>query len=204
MARWEPNARERIEQAALELYAERGFDETSVADIAERAGLTERTFFRHFADKREVLFGSSTPLAELLASQVTGAPASAGPMDAVMAALEATSPLFESRRAGAKARRAIIASHPALQERELIKLYKLGEAVAGALRGRGASDAASKLAADAGIALFKLAFEQWVYDEKKRDLAHHLRVAHGELQAVTGSAARPKKATAVRRGASSR
>ena len=89
MARWEPNARGRLEQAALELYGERGFEQTTVAEIAKRAGLTERTFFRHFADKREVLFWGAGALQELLVGTVASAPDSAAPIDAVAAALEA-------------------------------------------------------------------------------------------------------------------
>src|SRR5215471_3367257 len=89
MGRWEPNARGRLEQAALELYVERGFAQTTVAEIAERAGLTERTFFRHFADKREVLFAGADNLQEFLVSAVAGAPDSVPPIEAVAAALEA-------------------------------------------------------------------------------------------------------------------
>ena len=89
MGRWEPNARGRLEQAAMELFIERGFEQTTVAEIAERAGLTERTFFRHFADKREVLFWGQGALQDLLVSAVAGAPDSAAPIDAVAAALEA-------------------------------------------------------------------------------------------------------------------
>src|SRR6204780_4933428 len=132
MARWEPNARERLEKAALELYRERGFDETAVAEIAGRAGLTERTFFRYFADKREVLFGGSSALQELLTGKIADAPDAMGPMDSVAAALEATSSLYEERRPFAKARKAVIAAHPALQERELIKLASLASAMAAA------------------------------------------------------------------------
>src|ERR1700729_3568856 len=98
MTRWEPNASGRLQRAALELYSERGFDETTVAEIAKRAGLTERTFFRHFADKREVLFWGAGMLQEHVVEAVVNAPASAVPIDAVAAALEATGPLFEQRR----------------------------------------------------------------------------------------------------------
>src|SRR3981081_1221455 len=87
VGRWEPNARGRLEQAAMELYGERGFDQATVAEIAARAGLTERTFFRHYADKREVLFGGRELLAEFLVSAVVGAPGSAAPIDAIAAAL---------------------------------------------------------------------------------------------------------------------
>src|ERR1700691_1650442 len=98
MSRWEPNARGRLEQAALELYVEPGFEQTTVAEIAKRAGLTERTFFRHFADKREVLFGGAGALQELLVTCVADAPDSTPPIDAVMAALEAAGALLQERR----------------------------------------------------------------------------------------------------------
>ncbi len=109
MARWEPDSRGRLEQAALALYGERGFENTTVAEIAERAGLTERTFFRHFADKREVLFGGAGTLQELLVNGVAGAPASATPIDAVVAALEAAgaAPPGAARRTPASARRSL-------------------------------------------------------------------------------------------------
>jgi AcrR family transcriptional regulator len=187
MARWEPNARERLAKAALELFRERGFDEAAVAEIAARAGLTERTFFRYFADKREVLFGGASELEERLAAALAGAPADLRPLDAVAVALEATSSLFEERRAFAKARQAIVAAHPALRERELIKLALLGDVMAAALRRRGVADAAASLAGETGIAVFKLAFERWLGDERKRDLAHHVRESLAELKAVAGA-----------------
>src|SRR6266404_3495471 len=98
MGRWEPNARGRLEQAAMELYRERGFDQTTVAEIAARAGLTERTFFRHYADKREVLFGGSEMLAERLVAAVAGAPDSATALDVVAIALEEVGALIQESR----------------------------------------------------------------------------------------------------------
>src|SRR5271165_3472395 len=175
MGRWEPGARDRLERAALDLYAERGFDQTTVAEIAGRAGLTERTFFRYFADKREVLFWGSRALQDFLAHTVASAPDSTAPIDAVAAALEATSPLFEERRDFARQRHALIAAHPELQERELIKLASLATAIAEALRRRGVTDPAASLASEAGIAVFRLAFESWVHDPKGRALSHHVR-----------------------------
>src|SRR2546429_4722395 len=153
MGRWEPNARGRLEQAAMELYGERGFDQTTVAEIAARAGLTERTFFRHFADKREVLFSGSEMLAELLAAAVADAPDLATPLDAVAAALEAVGALLEESRGRdfARARRSIIAANAELQERELIKLASWADTLAGALRDRGVDDRAATLAAETGI-----------------------------------------------------
>ena len=111
MGRWEPNARGRLEQAALELYRGRGFDQTTVAEIAARAGLTERTFFRYFADKREVLFWGQSALLDLFVRAVAEAPESAAPIDAVGAALDAVCDLFEGRREQARHRQAVIAAH---------------------------------------------------------------------------------------------
>ena len=98
VARWQPDARGRLEQAAMELYVERGFESTTVAEIAERAGLTERTFFRHFADKREVLFAGSDEFQELLVGTVAKAPESLPPLDAVATGLEAVSRMLQERR----------------------------------------------------------------------------------------------------------
>jgi AcrR family transcriptional regulator len=185
MGRWEPDAAGRLQQAALELYAERGFEPTAVADIAERAGLTERTFFRYFADKREVLFAGSSDLLDMIASGVANAPASLPPLDAVAIGLQAAGSFFEDRREYARRRQAVIAANTSLQERELIKLASLAAAVAEALRDRGASDLAATLTAEAGVAVFKIAFERWVGSED-RDLVALMRDTLEELQAVTG------------------
>src|ERR1700683_5575199 len=104
MGRWEPNARGRLEQAAMELYTERGFEQTTVVEIAKRAGLTERTFFRHFADKREVLFWGAASLQELLVSSVSSAPADVAPIEVVAAALEAVGDVLQERREAARQR----------------------------------------------------------------------------------------------------
>ncbi|HTZ10053.1 MAG TPA: TetR family transcriptional regulator [Acidimicrobiales bacterium] len=162
MVRWEPNARGRLEEAALELYLERGYEQTTVAEIAARAGLTERTFFRHFADKREVLFGGAAALEDLLVAAVAGAPETASPMEAVVSALVTAGAALQERGPAARRRHAVITAHPELRERELIKLATLAEAVAGALRRRGVADPGAHLCAEAGIAVFKMAFEQWV------------------------------------------
>ena len=197
MGRWEPNARGRLEQAALDLYLERGFELTTVAEIAGRAGLTERTFFRHFADKREVLFWGSGVLQEVLVGAVAGAPPSAAPIDAVAAALEAAGNLLEERRALARRRQAVIAANPSLQERELIKLATLASAMAGALRRRGVGEPAASLAAEAGVAVFRVAFERWIEDSGERDLPQVVRESLEELKAVTAEE-RPASAAAHR------
>jgi len=187
VARWEPNARGRLEQAAMELYGERGFDQTTVAEIAARAGLTERTFFRHYADKREVLFGGGEMLAEQLVASVAGAPDLATPLDAIAAALEEVGGLIQEARGRdfARARRSIIAANAELQERELIKLASWGNTLAGALTARGVDDRVSTLAAEAGIAVFRVAFDRWVGDDDDRDLPMLIRESFGELEALT-------------------
>jgi AcrR family transcriptional regulator len=185
MSRWEPNARGRLEQAALELYIERGFDQTTVAEIAKRAGLTERTFFRHFADKREVLFGGQSALQDLVASTVAGAPDSAAPIDAVATALEAAGVLLQERRESARQRQAVIAANAELQERELIKLASLASVMAGTLRRRGVTDPAASLTAEAGIAVFKIAFQLWINETSRRELPQLIRESLDELKAVT-------------------
>jgi AcrR family transcriptional regulator len=186
MGRWEPNARGRLELAALELYGERGFEQTTVVEIAERAGLTERTFFRHFADKREVLFGGAGALQELLVSTVASAPDSTTPIDAVAAALEVAGALLQERREFARKRQAVIVANAELQERELIKLATLGSAMADVLRQRGVTDPAASLTAEAGIVVFKVAFENWIEQPNQRDFPQLIRESLDELKAVTG------------------
>jgi AcrR family transcriptional regulator len=185
MSRWEPNARGRLERAALDLYIERGFDQTTVAEIAARAGLTERTFFRHFADKREVLFAGAAGLQDFLVSTLASIPDSAAPIDAVAAALEAAGAVLQERRESARQRQAVIAANTELQERELIKLAALAAAMAGVLRQRGVSDPAASLTAEAGIAVFKIAFERWINDTSQRDLPQLIRESLDALKAVT-------------------
>jgi len=185
MSRWEPNARGRLLEAALELYVEHGFEQTTVAQIAQRAGLTERTFFRHFADKREVLFWGAGALQELVVRTVASAPASAAPIDAVAAALEAAGAVLQERRESARLRQAVIAAHAELQERELIKLASLAAALADALRQRGVGDPAARLVAEVGIAVFRIAFDRWINETSQRDLPHLIRASLDELKAVT-------------------
>ncbi len=206
MARWEPNARERLVDAALELFHERGYGRTTVEEIAARAGLTERTFFRYFADKREVLFGRSGDLEKGIAEAIAGAPSTASPLDAVVSGLETIAAVFPPRR-DYRARQRLIAAHPELRERELIKLASLSSAVAEALRARGVADPAASLAAEAGLAVFKVAFERWISGAPPRDLPAQMRAALAELRiltvgAPTSSAAplrrRPAKKTRAR------
>src|SRR6478752_270640 len=164
MGRWQPNARGRLEKAAMELYAEHGFDQTTVAQIAERAGLTERTFFRHFADKREVLFAGSAQLQDLLVETVAAAPASATPIDAVAAGIDAIGAVLqESRgRVFARERQSIVTASGELRERELNKMSSLASALSDTLRKRNVAEPAASLLSELGIAVFRISFERWV------------------------------------------
>ncbi len=187
MTRWQPDARGRLERAALELYSERGFEQTTVAEIAERAGLTERTFFRHFADKREVLFGGAGGLQQLLVDAVADAPESLAPIDVVAVGLDAAAALLGERREFAMQRQSIIAANAELQERELIKLASLAAAIADVLRRRGVGDPAASLTAEAGIAVFKVAFERWVEQGSRQGLRELMRDSLEQLQSVTAA-----------------
>ncbi len=188
MARWEPNAKGRLIEAAMELFAVRGYGPTTVSDIAALAGLTERTFFNHFADKREVLFAGSEEFVKQVTSALRAAPRSSAPLDAVLAAFESTDPSFEARRAFARRRSALISAHPELQERELIKMMSVAASVAAALEERGASRAAATLAAEAGIAVVRVGFESWARDARNRSLTFHLRAARRQLETVVAAA----------------
>jgi AcrR family transcriptional regulator len=185
MARWEPDSRGRLEQAALALFGERGFENTTVAEIAARAGLTERTFFRYFTDKREVLFWGAAALQDLLVTTVAGAPTAEAPIDAVARAIEAAGVVLQERRESARQRQTVIAANAELRERELIKLASLAAAVADALRRRGATAPAATLAAEAGITVFRVAIERWLDDRDQRSLPQLIRESLAELKAVT-------------------
>jgi AcrR family transcriptional regulator len=187
MARWEPNARDRLVEAAIDLYGEHGFEQTTVAEIAKRAGLTERTFFRYFADKPEVLFSGAVALQEFVVTHVADAPDSAAPIDAVASALEATAVIFQEIREYSPKRQAVIDANPELRDREVIKLAKLASAIAHTLRRRGVSDPAATLTAEAGIAVFKTAFQRWIDEPDQQDFAKLIRESLDELKASVNS-----------------
>jgi AcrR family transcriptional regulator len=185
MGRWEPGAGERLGKAALDLFVEEGYERTTVAEIAARAGVTERTFFRYFADKREVLFAGGAELEALLVKAAAEAPASATPLDAIAGALEiVAAEVFADRQDFARQRQMIINSSPDLQERELLKLAALTTATAGALRDRGASPAAASLAAETGMAVFKTAFARWVNEPSGPTLGELITETFAELKAA--------------------
>jgi AcrR family transcriptional regulator len=187
MTRWQPDSRGRLEVAALELYVEQGFDNTTVAEIAERAGLTERTFFRHFADKREVLFPGGTTFQNLITEGTASAPLDLGPLDAAFAGLVAVSGFLQERRPFSQKRQKIISANAELQERELIKLQALSVALADTLRSRGVGDPTAGLVAEVAVALFKTSFERWVNPENSRVLSQVLRESLNELRSFAAT-----------------
>ena len=183
MGRWLPDAQGRLIAAAMDLFSEHGYEQTTVAEIAKRAGLTERTFFRHFADKREVLFFGSELLGEAMAGSLERAPAELTPIDAIRVALESPAEFFNDRRAHSRRRQAVIDANPELQEREHNKLAALAMAVAAALQRRGMKASTATLVAEMSMAVFKVAFERWLNDPQERDYPYHVRASLEELQA---------------------
>lgn len=164
MARWEGNARGRLEQAALDLFEEQGYDHTTVAQIAERANLTERSFYRWFTDKREVLFGGSQELQTQLVTAIDAVPSGTGALPTLLAAF-ATAPRVFRPREFLLRRAAVIAANPPLHERELIKLASISEAITTALLRRGCDGETARLATDIGLAVLRLTTRRWMAEE---------------------------------------
>jgi AcrR family transcriptional regulator len=173
----------------MDLYVSRGFEKTTAADIAQAVGLTERTFFRHFADKREVLFDGQEVLVQAFLDGVVAAPPEAAPLDVVASALSVVAAFFpEERRVYSSRRQTVISANPALQERELLKLAGLAEAVALALRARGIPESTARLAAESGLTVFGVAFGKWIGPGEQRSFLEIEREVMGELVALAGGA----------------
>ena len=187
MTRWEPGAAERLAQAALDLYAERGFEQTTVAEIARRAGLTERTFFRHYADKRDVFFAGQEGFQALFIDAVAAAPADATPLQIVELALYASADDFEPRRPWSVERNRVIQLNPGLLERELIKLATLKTFIAATLRDRGMEEPAASLTAETAVSVFHIAFQAWIQPDNTRTFKQIVDESLAALRVVTGS-----------------
>jgi AcrR family transcriptional regulator len=182
VARWEANPRERLAYAALDLFAERGYDKTTVADIAERAGLTKSTFFRHFDDKRAVLFGGQEEMIGTLEAAVAAVPDEETPRAYVAALLDGLAAYFPAEhRSRAATRSATIAAHPELRERELLKREELMAAIENALRSRGVDDVTASLAAMVSLLAFGTAFSRWSADRDSRPFSEVLAESLQEL-----------------------
>lgn len=187
MARWRSGSEARLAEAALDLFIDQGYEQTTVSEIAGRAGLTERTFYRYFADKREVLFGGRDGLERELVHVIAGLPASIAPLDAIAVALDhVATHYFADRGPVALKRQAVIEANPDLQERELLKMASLAAAIGRTLHDRGVSEPAASLAAEAGVAVFRIAFSQWVAPGNERALSDLIRSTLADLRTVTG------------------
>lgn len=190
MGRWEPHAPDRLERAALALFAEHGYDATTVAQIADRAGLTKSTFFRYFADKREVLFGGQDKLVEVFTGAIHAAPPSVDAVGCLTAALEVAAVAFTPERHElASLRRAVIAANSELEERESLKRARLAAAVAEALRARGTGELTAQLAAQMGVLAFSTSYARWADPVNQRPFSEIARATLYELQACAASLA---------------
>jgi len=181
MPRWDPRAEDRIREAALELFLEHGYENVTVAEITERAGLTRRTFSRYFADKRDVLFAGSDQLPVILAHSVRHAEDTLSPFEALLAALMKIASGLADQAPLAAQRRTVVRASPELQERGRTKLAAATDAVAAALRDRGTAPSAATLLAEVGIAIFRTAFERWTDLPDGIDLPARIRESVAEL-----------------------
>lgn len=188
MGRWEPDAAPRLMRAALELFVEKGYDHTTVVEIAERAGVTKSTFFRHFRDKREVLFGGET-FGRLIADGIAQAPPGATPLDAVAAGLDAVGreAFTPETRQLSRRRRAVIAANTELQERDALKRARLSVVVTEALRARGVPDPEARLVTQLGLLALGIAYERWSESGDGREFGQVAREALSELLAASAS-----------------
>ncbi len=192
MSRWQPDARGRLERAAVELFTEQGFAATTVPQIAARAGLTTRTFFRHFADKREVLFAGDEELPALVARLATDAPAALGPLPAIAYALETVAAsTFEGRRAYLRTRRAVIQADAGLRERELRKRAALADGIGRGFRERGVDELTALLAAQLAVTVFSVTIDRWLDQDGEQPLSALVHDTLRALRAVTAEPAAP-------------
>ena len=189
MGRWEPGARMRLVQAAVDLFTEQGYDATTVAQIAERAGVTRSTFFRHFSDKREVLVAGQETLSRLLAEGIAAAPPDASPLEAIAAGLvRASQEMGPANRALGARLQAAVATNAELQQRDALKSVGLAEAMTTALLARGVPATVAQLAAELGVLAFKRGFTEWIASDRDPDAdltGHTLRALNDLRKAST-------------------
>ena len=182
MPRWDPDAPARLLQAGMGLYFERGYDDVTVAEIAERAGLTKRTFFRHFADKREIPFAGAAAFAASVVAAMAATAADVPPVEVAVGALAEGSVELARWAEHAAARRDLVASSTDLWERELSKRDALAVAMAGVLRDRGVDPLPATLAAQAAVAAFTAGYDRWVDGGATGDLPSLVRATLTDLR----------------------
>lgn len=181
MPRWDPSAEDRLRESALALFLEHGYENVTVADITDHAGLTRRTFSRYFADKRDVLFAGSERLPVVISQAVLSTDPGLAPAQALIAGLASTGTTLAEHVPRSPERRRIVAGSPELQERERTKLAAVTDALAQALRSRGASEAAAQLLADVGLAVFRAAFARWTEEPDGPEFPVYIQQAAAEL-----------------------
>jgi len=187
MPRWDPCAEDRLREAALELFLERGYENVTVAEITERAGLTRRSFSRYFTDKRDVLFAGSERLPAVLARSVRDADSTLAPFEAILSALVELADMLADEAPLAAQQRAVVQASPELQERGRTKFAAVTDAVADALRDRGTAESEATLLAQVGVAIFRTAFERWTDQADDVGLQARIREAAAELAASLGA-----------------
>lgn len=181
MPRWDPSAEDRLRDAALVLFLERGYENVTVTDITDHAGLTRRTFSRYFADKRDVLFAGSERLPEVISHAVLSTDPGLAPAQALLAGLASTGATLAKYVPRSPERRRIVAGSAELQERERTKMAAVTDALTQALRSRGASEAAAQLLADVGVAVFRAAFARWTEEPDGAEFPVYIQQAAAEL-----------------------
>ena len=195
VSRWAPDARERLETAALDLFVENGYGETTVAQIADRAGLNRATFFRHFADKREVLFGGEDGLAGLFADAIRAASPEATFTECLLAAFAAAgAAMTPQQRARAAQRVLVVAANTEVQERGLLKHARIAGSIGAALRARGADELTARLGAEVGMLAFTIGIERWMESDEDEPFPLHAAAAWSDLQRRTAELdSRPRR-----------
>jgi AcrR family transcriptional regulator len=190
VSRWAPDARERLEAAALDLFAENSYEETTVAQIADRAGLNRATFFRHFSDKREILFGGEDRLAELFTAGIRSAAPDGTVSECLRAAfVSADVAMTEEQRVKTARRALVVASNVEVQERGLLKHARIARAISAALRERGIDELSARLGSEIGLLAFSVGVEHWLQSRTNESFSHHAAAALDELQARSATLA---------------
>ncbi|HWE91567.1 MAG TPA: TetR/AcrR family transcriptional regulator [Pseudonocardiaceae bacterium] len=184
MGRWEPNPRGRLAKAAVELFVAQGFEQTTGAQIAARAGMHERSFFRLFPDKREVFFQALETAQREAMAAIVDAPEDTAPIDAVAAALEQRCAVIQQHPGAALTRHGLIAANAELRERDLSKHAEFATGMAEALRERGTPEPAATLAADTAMGVFRIAFDRWIGEPEHQDLPTLFRDGLSELASI--------------------
>lgn len=180
------DARERFEAAAMALFREHGYAGTTVPDIAEKAGLTERTFFRYFSDKPEVLFWRADELKTKIISAIEASAASASSLDVLLSAFQSIGRFYDSNRAEITVRHALVVAHAEFRARDMLKKQELADAIESAMQLRGCSEAEAQIAAANGMAIWRVALARWARDEEPAPFMQYIQDAFDQLRVFAG------------------